>query len=179
VRNSVGMDFNPRNGDLWFTDNQVDGMGDDRPPGELNRQTAVGQHFGFPWFGGGTIRTNEYKDSGPPADAVLPAVEMDAHAADLGMAFYSGTQFPEKYRGGIFSAQHGSWNRTNPVGARVMFTPVNEDGTPGTPEVFAEGWLDKNGEYLGRPVDVAQLRDGSILVSDDLAGALYRISYGN
>ncbi|MDF1599994.1 PQQ-dependent sugar dehydrogenase [Mesorhizobium sp. YIM 152430] len=179
VRNSVGHDFNPANGELWFTDNQVDGMGDDIPPGELNRQTAAGQHFGFPWYGGGSTRTNEYKSEEPPADTVMPAVEMDAHAADLGMSFYSGTQFPAKYRGGIFSAQHGSWNRTTPVGARVMFTAVNEDGSAGETEVFADGWLDENGEYLGRPVDVAQLRDGSILVSDDLVGALYRISYGN
>ncbi len=179
VRNSVGHDFNPKNGDLWFTDNQVDGLGDDQPPGELNRQTAAGQNFGFPYFGGGTIRTNEYKDQEPPADALLPAVEMAPHAADLGMTFYSGQQFPEKYRGGIFSAQHGSWNRTTPVGARVMFTAVNEDGSVGASEVFAEGWLDANGEYFGRPVDIAQLRDGSILVSDDLVGAVYRISYSN
>jgi glucose/arabinose dehydrogenase len=179
VRNSVGHDFNPANGELWFTDNQVDGMGDDIPPGELNRQTEAGQHFGFPWYGGGSTRTNEYKSEEPPADTVMPAVEMDAHAADLGMSFYSGNQFPAKYRGGIFSAQHGSWNRTTPVGARVMFTAVNEDGSAGETEVFADGWLDENGEYLGRPVDVAQLRDGSILVSDDLVGAIYRISYGN
>ncbi|MCO6385716.1 sorbosone dehydrogenase family protein [Aliihoeflea sp. 40Bstr573] len=179
VRNSVGHDFNPANGELWFTDNQVDGMGDDIPPGELNRQTEAGQHFGFPWYGGGSVRTNEYKGEEPPAGAIMPAVEMDAHAADLGMTFYSGNQFPEKYRGGIFSAQHGSWNRTEPVGARVMFTAINEDGSAGETEVFADGWLDENGEYLGRPVDVAQLRDGSILVSDDLVGAIYRISYGN
>lgn len=179
VRNSVGHDFNPANGDLWFTDNQVDGMGDDIPPGELNRQTEAGQHFGFPWFGGGSIRTNEYKSEEPPAGVIAPAVEMTAHAADLGMTFYSGNQFPERYRGGIFSAQHGSWNRTEPVGALVMFTAVNEDGSAGETEVFAEGWLDENGEYLGRPVDVAQLRDGSILVSDDLVGAIYRISYDN
>ena len=178
VRNSVGHDFNPANGELWFTDNQVDGMGDDIPPGELNRQTAKGQHFGFPWYGGGSVRTNEYADSEPPADVVFPAVEMQAHAADLGMDFYGGRQFPAKYRGGIFSAQHGSWNRTTPVGARVMFTPVNEDGSAGETEVFADGWIDENGEYLGRPVDIAELRDGSILVSDDLAGAIYRISYG-
>jgi glucose/arabinose dehydrogenase len=178
VRNSVGHDFNPANGELWFTDNQVDGMGDDIPPGELNRQTAMGQNFGFPWYGGGDVRTNEYKDSEPPADVVFPAVEMVAHAADLGMDFYEGDMFPAKYRGGIFSAQHGSWNRTTPVGARVMFTAVNEDGSVGATEVFADGWIDENGEYLGRPVDIAELRDGSILVSDDLAGAIYRISYG-
>jgi glucose/arabinose dehydrogenase len=179
VRNSVGMDFNPANGELWFTDNQVDGMGDDIPPGELNRQTAFGQNFGFPWYGGGSVRTNEYKDSEPPADAVFPAVEMPAHAADLGMTFYTGEMFPAKYRGGIFSAEHGSWNRTTPIGARVMFTSVNEDGSVGETSVFADGWIDQNQEYLGRPVDIAQLRDGSILVSDDLAGAIYRISYGN
>ncbi len=178
VRNSVGMDFNPANGELWFTDNQVDGMGDNIPPGELNRQTAMGQHFGFPWYGGGDVRTNEYKGEEVPEGVVFPAVEMDAHAADLGMTFYSGRQFPARYRGGIFVAQHGSWNRTEPIGARVMFTAVNEDGSAGETVVFADGWLDEEtGEYLGRPVDVAQLQDGSILVSDDLVGALYRISY--
>jgi glucose/arabinose dehydrogenase len=178
IRNSVGQDFNPATGELWFTDNQVDGMGDDIPPGELNRATGPGQHFGFPWFGGGSIRTNEYKDTEPPADAVPPQVEFTAHAADLGMTFYTGSQFPQKYRGGIFVAEHGSWNRTQPIGARVMFVPLNEDGTAGQAEVFAEGWLTDSNEYLGRPVDVAQLPDGSILVSDDLAGAVYRISHG-
>jgi glucose/arabinose dehydrogenase len=178
VRNSVGMDFNPANGELWFTDNQVDGMGDDIPPGELNRVTAFGQNFGFPWYGGGAVRTNEYKDSEPPADVVFPAVEMVAHAADLGMMFYTGNMFPAKYRGGIFSAQHGSWNRTTPVGARVMFTSLNEEGGAAETTVFAEGWLDQDtGEYHGRPVAVAQLRDGSLLVSDDYAGAIYRIWY--
>jgi glucose/arabinose dehydrogenase len=178
VRNSVGQDFHPTSGELWFTDNQVDGMGDDVPPGEINRATDAGQHFGFPWFGGGTVRTVEYKDSEPPKDIVHPATEQIAHAADLGMTFYSGKMFPEKYRGGIFSAQHGSWNRTKPVGARVLFTPIGEDGKAGPSEPFAEGWLLDTGEYLGRPVDVAQLADGSLLVSDDLAGAIYRISYG-
>ncbi|WP_206452815.1 PQQ-dependent sugar dehydrogenase [Aurantimonas marina] len=177
VRNSVGMQFNPANGDLWFTDNQVDGMGDDIPPGELNRSTGPGQDFGFPVYGGGSVRTNEYKDSELPTDAVMPEVEMVAHAADLGMDFYTGTSFPRQYRRGIFSAQHGSWNRTEPVGARVMFTPVNDDGTAGESEPFAEGWLTSSGEYIGRPVDVEMMKDGSLLVSDDLAGALYRISY--
>ncbi|GGD30177.1 sorbosone dehydrogenase [Aureimonas glaciei] len=178
VRNSVGMQFNPANGDLWFTDNQVDGMGDEIPPGELNRATKPGENFGFPWYGGGSVRTAEYKDSEPPADAVMPQREMPAHAADLGMDFYTGSSFPAKYRGGIFSAQHGSWNRTQPVGARVMFTPVNEDGTAGESQVFAEGWLASDGTYVGRPVDVEMMQDGSLLVSDDLAGAVYRISYG-
>ncbi len=178
IRNSVGQDFNPANGQLWFTDSQVDGMGDDIPPGELNRATGRGQHFGFPWYGGGDVRTNEYADSEPPADAIFPEVEMVAHAADLGMMFYTGTMFPEKYRGGIFSAQHGSWNRTTPVGARVMFTSLDEEGAAAETTAFAEGWLvEETGEYIGRPVDAAQLLDGSIIVSDDFAGALYRIWY--
>lgn len=176
VRNSVGQDFHPVTGDLWFTDNQVDGMGDDIPPGELNHQTAMGQHFGHPWYGGGSIRTNEYAGQEVPVEVVMPAVEQAAHAADLGMTFYSGDMFPDHYKNAIFSAQHGSWNRTTPVGARVMVTHIAEDGTA-TSEPFAEGWIDENGEYLGRPVDVAQLRDGSLLVSDDLAGAIYRIWY--
>ena len=175
IRNSVGMDIAP-NGDIWFTDNQVDGMGDDIPPGEINHATKPGQNFGFPWYGGGSVRTVEYKSETPPADAVPPVSETVAHAADLGMTFYTGTKFPKKYRGGIFSAQHGSWNRTVAVGARVMFTPVSEDGKAGETVPFAEGW-NNGGEYLGRPVDVAQLPDGSLLVSDDLAGAIYRIWY--
>jgi glucose/arabinose dehydrogenase len=178
ARNPVGIGFNPANGDLWFTDNQVDGMGDDIPAGELNRATGPGQHFGFPWYGGGDTRTAEYMDSEPPADAIFPEVAMVAHAADLGMTFYTGKMFPAKYRGGIFSAQHGSWNRTTPVGARVMFTSLNEEGGAASTEVFASGWLDDaTGEFLGRPVDVVQFLDGSILVSDDLAGAIYRIWY--
>jgi len=175
VRNSVGMDFNPKDKTLWFTDNQVDGMGDDQPPGELNRADKPGLNFGFPYYGGGKTRTNEYKDQPAPANVTFPQVEMPAHAADLGMTFYSGTMFPPKYRGGVFSAQHGSWNRTTPIGARVMFTSLKDDGTADKTEVFAEGWLGDNGEYFGRPVDVAQLQDGSILVSDDFAGAVYRI----
>jgi glucose/arabinose dehydrogenase len=178
IRNSVGMDFNPKDKTLWFTDNQVDGMGDDIPPGELNRATKIGQNFGFPYFGGGSVRTVEYKDQTPPADAVKPEIEMPAHAADLGMTFYTGSQFPQKYRGGIFSVQHGSWNRTTPVGARVMFTSLKDDGTAAKTEVFASGWLTPNGEYLGRPAAVAQLNDGSLLVADDTSGAIYRISYG-
>jgi len=179
VRNSVGLDFNPKDGTLWFTDNQVDGMGDDIPPGELNRATKAGQNFGFPYYGGGKIRTEEYKSATPPSDTVFPQVEMVAHAADLGMTFYTGKMFPKEYQGAIFLAQHGSWNRTKPVGARIMVTTLKEDGTAEKSEAFAQGWLNENGEYIGRPVDVAMLRDGSLLVSDDFAGALYRISYGD
>src|SRR4051794_34002538 len=177
IRNSVGIDFSPTDKTLWFTDNQVDGMGDDIPPEELNRGARAGQSFGFPWYGGGSARTVEYKGAPVPAGVVNPQIELDAHAGSLGMTFYTGQMFPQKYRGGIFVAQHGSWNRTKPIGARVMFTSLKQDGTPDKTEVFAEGWLTENGEYLGRPVDVAMLLDGSLLVSDDTAGAIYRIFY--
>jgi glucose/arabinose dehydrogenase len=177
LRNAVGMDFNPKDKTLWSNDNQVDGMGDDQPPGEMNRIARKGLDFGFPWYGGGHTRTNEFKNDTPPAGVVFPEVEQVAHAADLGLTFYTGTMFPAKYRGAIFSTQHGSWNRTVPAGARLMVTFLKEDGhVAGKSEPFAEGW-NENGYYLGRPVDVAELHDGSILVSDDLVGALYRISY--
>lgn len=178
IRNSVGMDFDPVDGALWFTDNQVDDMGDDTPPGEINRAPRAGLHFGFPWYGGGHVRTREYARETPPADVVFPEVEEAPHAADLGMIFYTGSMFPARYRGGIFSTQHGSWDRTMPIGARVMFTPVGADRKAGASEPFAEGWNTGDPHYLGRPVDVAQLPDGSLLVTDDQNGAVYRISYG-
>lgn len=178
VRNSVGHDFHPVTGELWWTDNQVDGMGNDIPAGELNRQTAAGQHFGFPYFGGGMTRTNEYMNFEPPTDVVHPVVETTAHCADLGMTFYTKTQFPKEYSNGIFHAQHGSWNRIEPCGARIMFTSIDDEGNASM-RPFAEGWLNQNGLYDGRPVDVIELKDGSMLVSDDYAGAIYRITYSS
>ncbi len=155
MRNPVGMDFDPATGDLWANDNQVDGMGDDIPPGELNHITAMGQNFGFPWYGGGHTRTNEYMNSEPPADAVFPVVERVAHAADLGLLFYTGNMFPERYKHGVISTQHGSWNRTVPVGARVLFTPLNEDGTAGHGGGARRRLADPEQEYIGRPVGLA------------------------
>lgn len=178
VRNSVGMDFNPADGSLWFTDNQVDRMGDDTPPGELNRAPRAGLHFGFPWYGGGHVRTSDYASDAPPEGVVFPQVEQAAHAADLGMSFYTATMFPERWRGGIFSAQHGSWDASVPIGARIMFTNIGADGTSASSEVFAQGWNTGDLPYLGRPTDVAQLPDGSLLVADDQNGAIYRIAYG-
>jgi len=181
IRNSVGHAFNPKDGKLWFTDNQVDGMGDEIPPGELNKIEKNGMWYGHPYFGGGDTRTGEYKDKSIPKDEasryVKPQVDMIAHAADLGMMFYSGKMFPEKYHNAIFSAQHGSWNAVKPRGARVMVTYLDSKGNAAKTEPFAEGWLNEYGVYLGRPVDVQQYVDGSILVSDDKAGAIYRISY--
>jgi glucose/arabinose dehydrogenase len=179
VRNSVGLEFNPKNNDLWFTDNQTDGMGDDIPAGEINRATKVGQFYGYPWIQGKTRITDNGYDKDPlPANITAAEVLMDAHAADLGLTFYTGNKFPAKYRGGLFSAQHGSWNRTKAIGARIMFTSLKADGSADKTEVFADGWLDsETGTYRGRPVDVANMKDGSILVSDDYAGAIYRITY--
>jgi glucose/arabinose dehydrogenase len=179
IRNSVGIDISPKDGSVWFTDNQTDGMGDDIPAGELNRATKPGQFFGYPWKQGKTRITEHGYDKDPlPANITDPQVYFEAHAADLGLTHYTGKQFPAKYQGGIFSAQHGSWNRTTPIGARVMFTSLKPDGTADKTEVFADGWLDNTtGTYRGRPVDVAVMKDGSLLVSDDFAGAIYRISY--
>jgi glucose/arabinose dehydrogenase len=184
VRNSVGMDINPRDKTVWFTDNQTDGMGDDTPPGELNRITkAGGEHFGYPYIHGhnvqiaGTAAAPDLKDMKPPTQWTRPQAEFPAHQAQLGMTFYTGKMFPAKYQGGIFVAAHGSWNRTRPSGALINFVPLKADGTAGTPEVFAEGWLDANGVYKGRPVDVAVMKDGSLLISDDYAGAIYRVTY--
>lgn len=183
ARNPVGLDFNPKDKTLWWTDNQVDGLGDDVPPGELNHSTKAGEHFGFPYWNGkfkvaGSPAAPELKDLKEPAGAIFPQVEFPAHQAQLGMTFYTGTKFPQKYRNGIFVAAHGSWNRTTPSGAEVQFVPLKPDGTAGKMEVFASGFLDEEtGVYRGRPVDVAQMKDGSLLVSDDFAGAIYRIRY--
>lgn len=176
LRNSVGLAFD-EGGRLWLTDNQVDSMGDDIPPGEINRADRPGLSFGFPWYGGGHVRTHEYEKDTPPEGLVFPQMEEAAHAADLGLTFYRGTMFPAEYRGGIFSAQHGSWDRSAPVGARVMFTKLRPDGQGGVTTPFAEGWNTGQGGYLGRPVDVAELADGSLLVTDDQNGAIYRIAY--
>jgi glucose/arabinose dehydrogenase len=183
MRNPVGITVNPKDKTLWATDNQTDGMGDDTPPGELNRLTQAGAHYGYPWYSGRTKVSDDaagYKLSQmkPPANIVWPQVEYAAHTAALGLTFYSGTAFPEKYRGGVFVAEHGSWNRSVPIGYRIMFTSLKADGTADKTEIFADGFLDKaTGIALGRPVDVAQMKDGSLLVSDDFAGAIYRIRY--
>lgn len=184
VRNSVGMDINPKDKTVWFTDNQTDGMGDDTPPGELNRITKTGgEHFGYPFIHGndvqiaGTSAAPDLKDLKAPASWTKPQVNFPAHQAQLGMTFYNGKMFPAKYQGGIFVASHGSWNRTKPSGALIDFVSLKADGTADKHEVFAQGWLDSNGIYRGRPVDVAVMKDGSMLISDDFAGAIYRVTY--
>jgi glucose/arabinose dehydrogenase len=184
VRNSVGMDINPKDKVVWFTDNQTDGMGDDIPPGELNRISKTGEHFGYPYIHGnnvqiaGTAAAPDLKGMAAPSQWTKPQVEFPAHQAQLGMAFYAGKQFPAKYQGGIFVAARGSWNRSKPSGALINFISLKADGSADKSEVFAEGWLDsETGMYKGRPVDVAVMKDGSMLVSDEATGAIYRISY--
>ncbi|MCH8844697.1 MAG: PQQ-dependent sugar dehydrogenase [SAR324 cluster bacterium] len=176
IRNSVGMAFNPVTGELYFTDNGVDMMGDDSPPDELNHAPRAGLHFGFPWYGGGRDRTNIGKISEPPRAVTFPVVEFQAHTASLGLHFYRGSMFPAAYRNDLFVAQHGSWNRSTPTGYRITRVRFDDRGLPAGKEIFAQGWL-QNRTVIGRPVDVAELSDGSLLVSDDATGWIYRITY--
>ncbi len=176
VRNSVGMDFHPATGELHFTDNGADHMGDDLPPDELNRAPRRGLHFGFPFHGGGSARTSQFAREPVPAGAVGPEIAFGAHVAALGIHFYRGRQFPGPYRGDAFVAQHGSWNRGVPDGYRVVRVRLTDDGRAEGYGPFIEGWL-RDGKAWGRPVDIAELPDGSLLVSDDRAGAVYRISH--
>ncbi|MCB5185133.1 SMP-30/gluconolactonase/LRE family protein [Methylobacillus gramineus] len=177
VRNSVGMDFQPGTGVLHFTDNGMDMMGDDIPHDELNAAPKAGLHFGFPYFGGRDARPKEWQNKKPPQDVTPPVVEFQAHSANLGFKFYTGKQFPAEYQGNAIVAQHGSWNRSQPVGYQLMRVVFDEHHQPKSTEVFIDGWLN-DGEAWGRPTDVLQLNDGSLLVSDDYSGVIYRISYG-
>jgi glucose/arabinose dehydrogenase len=175
VRNSVGFDFQPETGELWFTDNGRDWLGDDQPPDELNRLARPGEHFGFPYCHGDGLRDPEHNAGRACSEFTSPARLLGPHVAALGMRFYTGRMFPERYRGGIFIAEHGSWNRSTPIGYRVTFVKV-EGGRATSYEPFASGWL-KSGSASGRPADVLVLSDGSLLVSDDKAGRIYRITY--
>lgn len=177
VRNSVGMDFQPGTGVLHFTDNGMDMMGDDIPHDEMNAAPKAGQHFGFPYVGGKDASPKEYQNKKPPQAVTPPVVEFQAHSANLGFKFYTGKQFPSQYQGNAFVAQHGSWNRSQPVGYQLMRVVFDENNKPKSTEVFIDGWLN-DGEAWGRPTDVLQLGDGSLLVSDDYSGVIYRISYG-
>ncbi len=176
VRNSVGFDWHPQTGELWFTDNGRDLMGDDVPPDELNHAPQAGQHFGFPYCHGGDIPDPRFGAGRDCGEFVPPAQNLGPHVAALGMRFYTGAMFPQEYRGQILIAEHGSWNRSEKIGYRVVLVRL-EDNQALSYEVFAEGWLEGQ-EAWGRPVDVLVLPDGSLLVSDDQAGAIYRIVYG-
>jgi glucose/arabinose dehydrogenase len=175
VRNSVGFDWHPDTHELWFTDNGRDMLGDDVPPDELNRAPRPGLHFGYPYCHGGTVADPEYGKKHACSDFTPPAQALGAHVAALGMRFYTGTQFPPEYRGQIFIAEHGSWNRSEPSGYRVMLVKLDGNRAVSyTP--FVSGWL-QGRQAWGRPSDVLVLPDGSLLISDDYAGAIYRVRY--
>lgn len=176
VRNTVGFDWHPETRELWFTDNGRDWMGDDLPPDELNHAPEGGLHFGYPYCHGRSLPDTEFGRKRSCKEFSPAAKELGPHVASLGMRFYTGSMFPKEYRGQIFIAEHGSWNRSSPIGYRI--TLVRLEGNQAVSyEVFAEGWLQRDGAW-GRPVDVLVMPDGSLLVSDDHAGAIYRITYG-
>jgi glucose/arabinose dehydrogenase len=175
VRNTVGFDWDPATKELWFTDNGRDRMGDDRPPDELNRAPRKGMHFGFPYRHGKDIPDPEFGGKAGGRPLTPPEMELGPHVASLGMRFYTGAMFPAGYRDQIFIAEHGSWNRSTPIGYRVTVVK-RKDGRAAGYEVFAEGWLQGRNAW-GRPVDVQVMPDGALLVSDDKAGAIYRIRY--
>lgn len=175
VRNTVGFDWRPTSRELWFTDNGADWMGPDRPPDELNRAPKKGMDFGFPFCHGGSIPDPGYGREGICEKYTPPAITLGPHVAALGMRFYTGSVFPKEYRNAIFIAEHGSWNRPEPIGYRVT-TVMLEGDKAVRYDVFAEGWL-SGANAWGRPVDVMVMPDGSLLVSDDRQGAIYRISY--
>jgi glucose/arabinose dehydrogenase len=175
VRNSVGQAWHPDTKELWFTDNGRDNLGDDAPPDELNHATRVGEHFGYPYCHAGTIPDPEYGRKRPCSDFTPPAQKLGPHVAAIGMKFYTGTMFPAEYRKQIFIAEHGSWNRSTPIGYRI--TVVRLEGNNAVKyETFAEGWLQGRRAW-GRPADVLVMPDGALLVSDDTANAIYRITY--
>jgi len=175
VRNTVGFDWNPRTKELWFTDNGRDWLGEDLPPDELNYAPKKGMHFGFPYCHGKNISDPEFGRKHKCSEFTPTALELGPHVAALGMRFYTGKMFPVQYQNQIFIAQHGSWNRKIPIGYRVTVVRL-EGNKPIREEIFAEGWL-QNGEAWGRPVDVEVMPDGSLLVSDDYADVIYRITY--
>ncbi len=175
IRNSVGMTWHPQTGDLWFTDNGRDMLGDDLPPCELNHAPRAGMHFGFPQCHGGDISDPEFGSDGSCGQFVAPAQKLGPHVAPLGLRFYTGEQFPSEYRGQLFIAEHGSWNRSEKIGYRITLVRIVDDEAVSY-ETFAEGWLEGD-KVSGRPADLEVMPDGSLIVSDDMAGRLYRISY--
>lgn len=176
VRNTVGFDWHPATGDLWFTDNGRDMLGDDVPPDELNHATKGGLHFGYPYCHAGRVADPEFGKMRTCDTFVPPAQTLGAHVASLGMRFYSGRQFPAEYQGQVFIAEHGSWNRSRKSGYRLTLVRLQGNRAVAY-ETFASGWLQGERAW-GRPADVLVMPDGALLVADDLAGAIYRISYG-
>jgi glucose/arabinose dehydrogenase len=177
IRNTVGFDWHPATGELWFTNNGRDWMGDDLPPDTLHRAPVKGLDFGFPYCHGGDLPDPEFGNIRRCEEFTPPAIKLGPHVAPLGMKFYTGQQWPARYHHQIFIAEHGSWNRSIPIGYRITLINL-EKNKPVRYAVFAEGWL-QGQKAWGRPVDILVMKDGALLVSDDRAGAIYRITYGN
>ncbi|WP_046867953.1 PQQ-dependent sugar dehydrogenase [Microvirga massiliensis] len=177
VRNSVGGDIDPRTGKYWFTENARDWLGDDSPSDKLNMISRLGEHFGYPYCHQGNIPDPKFAMGHQCSEFTPPVLNLGDHVAPLGMKFYTGDQFPPEYKNSILIAEHGSWNRHKYQGGRIVRVTADPDGKNAKEEVFASGWIDGDQSYLGRPDDIVLARDGSILVSDDWAGAIYRISY--
>jgi glucose/arabinose dehydrogenase len=176
IRNSVGFDWNPATKNLWFTDNGRDELGDDVPGDELNTAPQAGMNFGYPYCHQGNILDPEFGKGKNCADYTAPVQIFGAHVASLGMRFYTGSMFDSSYKNQIFFAEHGSWNRSTPVGYNVSTVKLDASGKALSYKTFADGWLRPDGKVLGRPVDVQQMPDGALLVSDDYSGVVYRIS---
>ncbi len=176
IRNTVGFDWQPESGDLFFSENGRDYLGDDLPPEELNKWSKKGEHFGYPFCHGGKVLDPEFGKGKNCKDYVPPVWTFKAHMAPLGIRFYRGDSFPETYHRQLFVAEHGSWNRSVPHGYRIVAVKFN-NGEAISEQVFADGWLTKDGAVLGRPTDILEMPDGSLLVSDDQLGVIYRISY--
>jgi glucose/arabinose dehydrogenase len=177
VRTSVGGDIDPRSGDYWFTENARDWVSDDLPSDKLNHITRLGEHFGYPYCHQGDLPDPKFNMGHKCSEFTPPVVNLGAHVAPLGMKFYTGKMFPAEYENNIFIAEHGSWNRHVYQGGRIVRVSVDPDGKNAKSEVFASGWIIGPQEYSGRPDDVLVAKDGSMLVADDWAGAIYRISY--
>jgi glucose/arabinose dehydrogenase len=176
IRNTVGFDWQPGTKVLFFTDNGRDYLGDDAPADELNRWLKVGEHFGFPYYHAGDIADPDLSTDKKWQEFTAPVWKFKAHVAPLGARFYCGQQFPAEYYHQLFIAQHGSWNRSKPDGYRIALVKFNGE-LPVAEEVFIDGWLDKDDKVLGRPVDMVETDDGSLLVSDDQLGVVYRVMY--
>lgn len=177
VRNTVGFDWNPDTKEMWFTDNGRDNMGDTIPNDELNKASQAGMNFGFPYCHQGNIADPEFGKQKNCSDFTPPVKLLGAHVASLGITFNKENKFSPDYKNTIFIAEHGSWNRSTPVGYRVVILKMDANGNPMNPIPFADGWLQNQKEVNGRPVDVKFLKDGSLLVSDDYNGVIYKISY--
>jgi len=175
VRNSVGFGWHPQTREFWFTDNGRDGLGDNIPSDKLNHAPRPGMHFGFPYCQGGVVPDPEFHAGRNCSEFTEPAAKLGPHVASLGMHFYTGTQFPDQYKNQLFVAEHGSWNRSQKIGYRVALITLHGDKVV-SDTVFVGGFL-QDEKVLGRPVDIAQLPDGSMLISDDFAGRIYRVSY--